>query len=475
MVPPDTLEDSIMASRDERDPGGSPVPGLVLVFTQGRAVCSAFEFRHGSIMIGRDDTPEALISDPRMSRQHVQVSDTGAGFSVRDLGSRNGTFVDGALVSKEIAGNHLRIMRTGSSLFVFTRDVRPFMARGIETVGGTIMGPTLHRAWSALGRLARADSHVFLHGESGTGKERAARAFHSLGRRGCKPFVAVNCSAIPHTMAERLFFGTKRGAYSGATKDEPGYAKAADGGVLFLDEVAELDLATQAKLLRVLESNEVLPLGAMQPQRVDFQICSGTHKNLRDEVSAGRFRQDLYFRIGRPEVQLPPLRERLEEIPWLIADAVAQATGGRHQANGDNGGNGGNGGNSDNADGEKSAHTSLSIHSSFVEACLRRPWPGNVRELITEVKEAAYAAVDDGSERLRDSDLPEPAGSEFKSADTRTASSPKPETIANALREHRGNISGAAKSLGVHRTQFRRLMTRYSLEARHFASPTPHP
>jgi transcriptional regulator with PAS, ATPase and Fis domain len=123
----------------------------------------------------------------------------------------------------------------------------------------------------------------------------------------------VNCAAIPHGLAERLLFGTRRSAYSGATADSEGYVQAAHGGTLFLDEVAELDVQVQAKLLRALEAREVVPLGATRPRSEDVRICAAT-RDLRGEVAKGRFREDLYFRIGRPEVRLPPLRERLEEM-----------------------------------------------------------------------------------------------------------------------------------------------------------------
>ena len=142
---------------------------------------------------------------------------------------------------------------------------------------------------------------------------------HATAPESNAPFVAVNCAAIPEGLAERLLFGARKGAYSGATADAEGYIQAANRGTLFLDEIAELDPLVQAKLLRVLETREVLPLGASRAKKVDIGICAASHRRLRDEVTAGRFREDLYFRIGRPEVQIPPLRERLDEIPWFVA------------------------------------------------------------------------------------------------------------------------------------------------------------
>src|SRR5262249_28524018 len=155
--------------------------------------------------------------------------------------------------------------------------------------------------------------------ESGSGKELAARAFHGYGGRGDQPFVAVNCAAIPEGLAERLLFGAKKGAYSGATADAEGYVSTANGGTLLLDENAQLDAAVQAKLLRVLETKGVMARGDWTPRPVDVRVCSGPHKSLREGVAKGRSREDLYFRMGRPEVSIPPICDRLEEIPWLVA------------------------------------------------------------------------------------------------------------------------------------------------------------
>src|SRR5262249_25883004 len=159
---------------------------------------------------------------------------------------------------------------------------------------------------------------------------------------------------ISETIAERLLFGAKRGAFSGADADADGYLQAADGGTLFLDEIAELGLAVQAKLLRVLENKEVLPVGATRARPIALRLCSATHKGLRAQVEAGRLREDLFFRIATPQVSVPPLRQRLEEIPWLLQVAA------------------------------QSVAPNLKLSASLVETCLLRSWPGNVRELLAE-------------------------------------------------------------------------------------------
>jgi transcriptional regulator with PAS, ATPase and Fis domain len=225
------------------------------------------------------------------------------------------------------------------------------------------------------------------------------QAYHRASRR-AGAVVPVNCAAIPHALAERLLFGVKRGAYSGAEADASGYIQDADGGTLFLDEIAELDLQVQAKLLRVLESRELMPLGASKPRRVDFALCSATNKDLRALVASGAWREDLYFRIARPAVTLPPLRNRPEEIPALVADELAGLS------------------------------TPATAHVSLIEQCLLRPWPGNVRELLAEIRAAAQAAHAEGN-RVTSRHLPANAGSLFGAAAS-GARTPPPELIGAA-------------------------------------------
>lgn len=445
-----TLQESQHGELDTLDDEGPARPGLVLISHRGQPACVtlALGASCGSMILGRDRLEPVGLADPSMSRQHAEVRYEGQRFRVRDLGSRNGTFVDGKPAGEVAEGAERRVVRAGHSIFLACQDVRPFETMGVERTDALVLGPGMAATWRVIGQLARTGSSMCLHGESGAGKERAVQVFHAQGPRSSKPLVAVNCGAIPEGMAERLLFGTKRGAYSGATADAEGYVQAADGGVLFLDEVAELDLAVQAKLLRVLETREVMPLGENRPRRVDFQLCAASHKDLREEIARGRFRQDLYFRLGLPTVNLAPLRERIEEIPWLIDMVIGQTT----------------------AEG-------LAVHSSFVETCLLRRWPGNVRELITETRAAVHLARTQGCTTLRDTSLAPGAGVGFEPAGlggaARVATEPMrrdaPERaiIEAALRAHQGNVSATARAMHVHRTQLRRWMARYGIEAGH--------
>lgn len=409
---------------------------------------------HGEeLELGRGDAAFGELQDPRMSRRHARIRFDGKRFWVTDLGSQNGTFADGEPVAAGALREARRVIRMGDSLFVPCLDVNPLARRGVQTVDGFVRGPALQELLAEVARAAQLGFSLHIHGESGTGKEGISRAFHQSGPRGSGPFVAVNCAAIPEGVAERLLFGTKRGAYSGADAEAQGYLQAADGGTLFLDEVVELDLAVQAKLLRALETKEVLPLGASKPKMVDIQICSATHRDLRALVANGRLREDLYFRIGRPAVSLPPLRERPEEIPSLL-HAEAQRVAPK-----------------------------LELHVSLMETCLLRPWPGNVRELLVEVRSAIQSALMQGAERVEARHLSPSAGTAFgpstlsrpsaeeKPAPHETPSRAKPldadmrARIEETLRQQGGNVTATARALGMHRTQLRRLMERYAIAA----------
>jgi DNA-binding NtrC family response regulator len=326
------------------------------------------------------------------------------------------------------------------------------------------MGPALQAVLADAAQAAAVGKVLHVTGESGVGKELVASFFHKSGPHRAGRFIPVNCAAIPPGLAERLLFGTRRGAYSSADADAEGYIQAAAGGTLFLDEVGDLDLAIQAKLLRVLETGEIMPLGASRPRAIDLQLCSATNKELQRQAAAGSFRSDLYYRIGRPDVTIPPLRARIEEIPWLIDMTV------------------------------RSAVPSMTVHASFVEGCLLRTWPGNVRELLSEVRRAAHAASRQGSAVLALRHLAPRAGLELlaskdaAAADASSATSAARGTknidsvdkaqVEQALRAQQGNVSAAARTIGLHRNQLRRLIERYEINLQSFSttdSPLPGP
>ena len=355
---------------------GGALPGVVVVFSCGRPVCRVLPLSRGAVGIGRAELDAAGVPDAKVSGRHVRVTREDGRFGVRDLDSKNGTFVDGRPVQ---AGRQLSapVLRIGRTILLPVPDCRPFAEVGVEVAGGVVRGPRLRAVHDRASAVARSGASLLVLGESGSGKELCAQAFHAAGAGAGRPLVAINCATIPRELAERTLFGARRGAYTGAVADADGLVQAADGGTLFLDEIAELEPAVQAKLLRVLETKEVTPLGGLKPAAVDVRVCAATHKNLRAEVVAGRFREDLYFRVGRPELRLPPLRERREEIPFLVERALERLPGG--------------------------AEVAASVE--LVEACLLRPWPGNVRELLAEARSAAVVAATVGRGVVAAADL----------------------------------------------------------------------
>ena len=433
------------------------VPGIVVVFSGGVAVARAIPLGDGPVQIGRDASvvgPGGKLDDGRVSRRHALITCNGTRCLVTDLGSQNGTSVDGERIAASRPTRVRRLLRVGDTLLVPCADVRGFDDARVQSIDGFVRGPAMLAVLDEVTRAARSGSTLHVRGESGTGKEGVAQAFHRASPRAARPLVAVNCAAIPHGIAERLLFGSKRGAYSGAEADAVGYIQEAEGGTLFLDEIAELDAQVQAKLLRALEAQEVLPLGASKPRRVEFGLCTATNKDLRALVKAGEVRDDFYFRIGRPAVLLPPLRERPEEIPTLIAHELARLP------------------------------AAPTAHVSLVEQCLLRPWPGNVRELLAEIRSAAQAALPD-SNRVEARHLAETAGSAFGAAmpdarprPTRRAAGssadwPRRRTpqvddewrrrIEESLRANGRNVAATARDLGLHRTQLRRLLERHGI------------
>jgi transcriptional regulator with GAF, ATPase, and Fis domain len=398
----------------------------------------------GRITLGREVVEGLGLVDNWLSREHADVSFDGTQWSVADRGSRNGTHVDGTRVEGAVKVAAPRVLRVGRTLLFAVRDVTRFEGASVAT-DAMIVGPTLQKAIDRIAYAATTSDGLLINGESGTGKEAAAALFHARGPRASGPFVPVNCAAIPEGLAERLLFGAKRGAFTGATSDAGGYVQGAEGGTLFLDEIGELEPDVQPKLLRVLESKEILTLGATRPRKVDVRFCFATHRDLRAAVAAGHLRADLYYRVAQQQVTLPPLRARAEEIAFHIAREL------------------------------RNVGVALPEDGRFVEECLLRPWPGNVRELIQETRRAAHEARASGATEVRVDHLAESAGRSFERepeiATTSTPSSPggggsappTREAIESIFAAHRGNVAATARALGLHRAQVYRLLRRFGL------------
>lgn len=419
--------------------GAEPArPGVVVVATGKTPMALALPV---PATLGRVTTAEGVkheIADDRMSREHAVVRRERGTWAIADKESRNGTFVNTERIGVEVRRRGDCVVRCGHTVFVLLEDMRGHEAPRVET-GEQVIGPELARAFADVERAAGEGDTLLVHGESGSGKELAARLFHDKGPRRSGPFVAVNCAAIPEGVAERLLFGAKKGAFSGAI-DAFGHFQQAAGGTLFLDEVADLDPSVQAKLLRAIETREITPVGASTPTKLDLGIVAASHRELRGAVADRRFRDDLYYRLGRVTVRLPPLRERKVDIARLVQREVGRA--------------------------------SLAAHPRLVETCCTRPWPGNVRELIAAVREAIGKAKATSRDTVRPEDLAETAGHPVGSAADETnlekpgKASPgelDKETVTAALAAANGVVASAAKALGLHRTQLYRLMEKLGI------------
>jgi two-component system response regulator PilR (NtrC family) len=313
-----------------------------------------------------------------------------------------------------------------------------------ETGAGTkkMLGQSaaIEKVRAMIERLARGQAPVYIAGESGTGKELAARLIHELGPRADKPFVPVNCGAIPESLMESEFFGHKKGSFTGAVTDKDGLFKAADGGTLFLDEVGDLPLSMQVKLLRAIQEKSVRPVGAQIEIKVDVRILSATHKNLHDLVAQGKFRQDLYYRLNVIELMIPPLRERVEDIP-LLAEALSRKLS------------------------ESMGMKPPRLTTDAAEALQRYAFAGNVRELENTLERALTLC--NGTE-ITAQDLQLQVAADESETETVMGGKESLDdylerieraTIEKALAQTQQNKTAAAKLLGI---SFRAL--RYKLE-----------
>jgi two-component system, NtrC family, response regulator GlrR len=286
--------------------------------------------------------------------------------------------------------------------------------------------------------VADTDASVFIHGESGTGKELIARAIHRSSSRAKGPFVAVNCGAIPEPLLESELFGHSKGSFTGATRDHRGLFQAADRGTLFLDEIGDMPLAFQAKLLRVLQDMQVRPLGATEAVPVDVRVISATHRNLEEEMAAGRFREDLYYRLNVVTLEVPSLSERREDIPLLAQHFLGLLA-------------------------QRSGKKIKGLSPEAVDVLVRAPWPGNVRQLYNVMEQAVALSTTPiipaalVHKAIREKPLEIPPLVEARNNFER-------EYLIKLLQTTNGNVSQAARLARRNRTDFYKLLHRHHLD-----------
>jgi transcriptional regulator with AAA-type ATPase domain len=380
-----------------------------------------------TVVVGSGEDAGIRVFDAAVSARHCALTVNQGELVLRDLGSKNGTFVGGARVESARLGPGATFV-LGRVVMTCAPGARtPFAAdAGVPPLPG-VVGTSLamRRVAREVRRLVDLKGPVLLRGETGSGKDVLARAMHGLGIRRARPFVPLNVGTLPRELADAELFGHERGAYTGAHGSREGAFVQAHGGTLFLDEIAELSLDLQVKLLRVLEDGEVRPIGGRARRTVDVRVVSATWAPLHRRVAEGSFRQDLYQRLAVFVVDVPPLRERRADIPALAArflEDFAAELGPRELGSG-----------------------ALARLASY-------GWPGNVREL----RNVLYRAAASSGPRIGGGDIA--ASLEIASSPER--SSVSPEQARAAVASHGGNVSAAARQLGVARSTFRDLLDR---------------
>jgi two-component system response regulator AtoC len=401
----------------------------------------------GSVVIGRGVDSDVRVVDTRMSRQHARIH-VGTSFFIEDLYSTNGTFVDGRRLSpgEQRAfqpGDGITLGATTALIYSRTRHVALRLASGptVEPIASDIMKPVLAIA----DRTAASMVSVLLLGETGVGKDVLAERIHRASLRAGGPFLRLNCAAFSPALLASELFGHEKGAFTGANSARPGLLQSARGGTVFLDEVGDLPVELQAKLLLVLERREVLPVGAVVPRQLDVRFISATNRNLPRDIEAGVFRRDLYYRLNGITIEVPPLRERLAEIEPLAQLFVREAA-------------------------RSIGRAAPTLSSEVLDMLRVHPWPGNIRELRAVMERAVLLGADDVV-RVQDIVLASPPTLDTPAAPVLARAITADDDDSAAERQHivemlaqcGGNQSRAAKRLGMSRNTLIARIEKYGL------------
>ena len=400
--------------------------------------------------IGKADDNELVLGDDTVSRHHCELVREGNAVRVRDLGSTNGTRVDGTRVQDALLspGAVLKVgeveiaLRAGPQKQEVLPSDKPRFgpALGQSLAMRTIFG--------VLERIAPTEATVLLEGETGTGKDVLARAIVEHSPRKTGPFVVVDCGAVSYSLIESELFGHERGAFTGAVSSRQGAFELADGGTVFLDEIGELPLDVQPKLLRVLETREFRRVGGNKPIKSDVRVIAATKRDLKREVHAGKFREDLYFRLAVVPITVPSLRTRREDIPMLAENILASAAAGG---------------------------TPMHLGERAMQGLLAHDWPGNVRELRNVLERAVYMARAAGQDELGDVVLYGAPGAESANAFSFEPDKSYRETRAKfeaeferryvkwLLSRHGGNVSAAARDAKMDRKHLHELAKKHGV------------
>ena len=428
----------------------------VLAIVSGPETGKHVTIESSLIRIGSSPGCNLVISDQTVSRVHCEIEVGERGFLLRDLESLNGVFVGRVQVKEVYLEPGTEFSVGGTRVELRTSDERMEIRLSPNEKFGDVLGRSakMREIFYLLEKMASKDSTILLTGETGTGKEVFARSIHDESSRRGAPFITIDCGSLPENLIEEELFGHVKGAFTGATSDRMGAFEEARGGTVFLDEIGELPLAQQVKLLRVLESREIKRVGEATSRPVEVRILAATNRVLADEVEQGTFRKDLYYRLSVLELRIPSLRERPDDVPLLaehFLEAMAKRSGKPRQ---------------------KITLDGLAALSGY-------PWPGNVRELRNVLEKAV--TLDDAAEldasaiavgSLRNH--PDPASG--KGAFVIDATVPydvahdrfEREYLMELLRANEMNVSKAARAGGIHRQSIHRLLRKHGIKLQEY-------
>ncbi len=415
----------------------SPKIGIEVLSGPGERTVT--ELPGPEVRVGSDKSCDLVLVDPTVSRHHATLVVDEIGLRVVDSGSTNATILDGTRILSAYAkpgsvvdfgGTRIRLRLTTSLVEV------PLSSK---TQFGALLGQSvaMRRLFSVLERVAPTDTTVLIEGETGAGKELVAEALHDESKRAEGPFVIFDCSAIASSLIESELFGHVRGAFTGATSDRAGAFENADGGSLFLDEIGELPVDLQPKLLRVLEQREVKRVGDAKPRRANVRIIAATNRSLSADVEAGRFREDLYYRLAVVRVTVPPLRQRMDDVPLLVAHFHKQLV--------DRG------------------QTTRQVTQGLLNSFEAQAWPGNVRELRNAVEMAMSLGEESQSVASGAHETQRSFPIEMKVSLKSAIENFERAYVTEALKVTGGNISKAAEMAGSSRKYIYHAIKRFNL------------
>jgi DNA-binding NtrC family response regulator len=419
-------------------------PRYRLVVTDGPDRELSIDGGEAELAIGTAPANAMILSDTAVSRHHIAITPTPRGHLVRDLGSTNGTAINGVAIERAFLAPGATIAIGQSKLRFDPLGGEERAALSTDVRWGRALGASeaMRRIFAVLPKLADSDATILLEGETGTGKGLLAEAIHEASPRAAGPLIVLDCGAIPPTLIESELFGHERGAFTGASAARIGGFEAARGGTVFLDEIGELPLDMQPKLLRAIEDRVVKRVGGNEPVRLDIRIIAATNRDLRSEINQGRFRSDLYYRLNTFRLRIPPLRERREDIALLVAHFYRQLSPG----------------------GEPPP-------AELLAELARHDWPGNVRELRAAVERAVLLG-DPAVWRALSGDAPTTAedgrfidGTSFRAAKERAIAAWEREYVRSLIALHDGNLSRAARAVRMDRNHLRELLRRHRITA----------